>query len=49
MMAHMLSNKKRNPTVTKLFINRGKKIKHSSCFYYAILFFCTKKYAKPYT
>ena len=41
MIAHMLSNKKIDPIVTELF-----KIKNFnfSCFYYAILFRCSKKY-----
>ena len=42
MIAGMLSNKKLNPIVTELFI-RGKKIKYLSCFYYTILFCCSKK------
>ena len=41
MIADMLSNKKLNPVVTELLI-RGRK--HFSCFYYTILFCCTKKY-----
>ena len=39
-IADMLSNKKVNPVITKLLI-RGRKL---SCFYYAILFCCVKKY-----
>ena len=41
MIADMLSNKKLNPILPELFIRR---IKHFSCFYYTILFYCTKKY-----
>ena len=40
MIADLLSNKELNPILTELFI-RGKN-KHYSCFYYEILFFCTK-------
>ena len=44
MIADMLSNKKRNPIVTELFI-RGRKLNVArSCFYYTILLCCTKKY-----
>ena len=39
-IADMLSNKKLNPIVTKLFI-RGKKLK-IYCFYNTILFRCSK-------
>ena len=42
MIAGKLSNKKLNPIVTELFI-RGKKIKYLFCFYYTILFCCSKK------
>ena len=42
MIADMLSNKKLNPIVTELFI-RGRKL-NISCFYYTILFCCSKKY-----
>ena len=42
MIADILSNKKLNPIVTELFI-RGR-AKHFSCFYYTILFCCTRKY-----
>ena len=42
MIADMLSNKKPNPILTELFIRRRKQ-KHFSCFYYKILFYCTKK------
>ena len=41
-IAHMLSNKKLNPIVTKLFI-RGRKLS-TSIVLYTVLFFCTKKY-----
>ena len=40
--ADMLSNKNFNPIVTELFF-RGRK-KNFFCFYYKILFCCTKKY-----
>ena len=43
MIADMLSNKKRNPIVTELFI-RGRKIENLTCLYYRILFCCSKKY-----
>ena len=41
MIDDLLTNKKLNPIVTKLFI-RGKKT--CSCFYYTILLRCSKKY-----
>ena len=45
MIADMLSSDKiLNPTVTELFIRGRKKTKYFSCFYYAILFSCSKKY-----
>ena len=43
MIADMFSDKKLNPIVTELFITR-RKLNNFSCFYYAILFYCTKKY-----
>ena len=39
-ISDMLSNKKLNPIVTELFI-RGRKL-NVSCFYYTILFRCSK-------
>ena len=42
MIAYTLSNNKLNPIVTGLSI-RGK-YKYFSCFYYTILFRCSKKY-----
>ena len=42
MISDMLSNKKVNPTVTELFIRGGKL--SISCFYYTILYCCSKKY-----
>ena len=43
MITDVLSNNKLNLIVTELFI-RGKNAKHFSCFYYIILFWCSKKY-----
>ena len=43
MIADILSNKKLNPIVTELNLIL-KKIKYFSCFYYATLFCCSKKY-----
>ena len=40
LIADMLSNAKLNPIVTELFI-RGRK--YFSCFYYTVLFCCSKK------
>ena len=37
MIADMINNKKLNSIITELFIS-GQKIKHFSCFYYAIIF-----------
>ena len=42
-IADMLNNKKLNPIVTELFI-RGRKITFLPCFYYTVLFGCSKKY-----
>ena len=42
MIVDMLSNKKLNPIVTEVFI-RGRK-SNISCFYYTIVFRCSKKY-----
>ena len=42
MIANMLNSKKLNPIVTKLFIRQ--KTKYFFCFYYRILFCCTKRY-----
>ena len=47
MMAHMLSNKKRNPTVTKLFINRGKKLNIHLVFITQSYFFVPKNMLNP--
>ena len=49
MIADMLSNKKLNPVVNKLFI-KGRKLNICSCFYYTILIYCSKRYyTKFYT
>ena len=45
MIVDVGSNPKLNPIVTELFI-RYRKIKNFSCFYYAILYPCTKKKSK---
>ena len=42
MIADMLTNKTLNPIVTELFM-RGRKL-NISCFYYMMLFCCSKKY-----
>ena len=47
MIVDMLSNKKFNPIVMELFI-WGKKTKHFFCFYWAVLFWCTKKLNSTY-
>ena len=44
LIVDMLSNKKRNPIATELFIYLRQKVKHFSCFYNTILFCCAKKY-----
>ena len=43
MISNMVSNNKLNLLVTELFI-RGENAKHLSCFYYIILFCCSKQY-----
>ena len=43
----MLSNKKLNPIVTGLFIRQRKL--YLSCFYYTILFCCSKRFMTKFT